>query len=89
MTPTPTPITSEECRNLIGVSLATLSRLVKAKAIPFYRVGTSKNAGVRFVREAILAWMERGGAQRGNGGRKSSHNGKREVENGNSDFLDK
>lgn len=90
MTPTPTPIKSDECRKLIGVSLATLSRLVKDGAIPHYRVGTGPNGGVRFVREAILAWMERGGARRkGNGGRKSSHNGKREVENGNSDFLDK
>jgi excisionase family DNA binding protein len=65
MTPTPTPITSEECRRLIGVSLATLSRLVKAGAIPFYRVGTGPKAGVRFQREAILAWMARGGVRRG------------------------
>src|SRR5215813_10392832 len=63
MTENPTPITCIECAKLIGVSLPTLSRLVKAKAIPFYRVGVGPKAGVRFQKEAVLAWMARGGVR--------------------------
>jgi excisionase family DNA binding protein len=56
-----TPIKSKEVCKMIGASPSTLSRLVAAEAIPFFKVGTGKNGGIRFIKEAVEAWIQRGG----------------------------
>jgi predicted DNA-binding transcriptional regulator AlpA len=78
-----TPIKSKEVCKMIGASPATLSRLVKAEAIPCFRVGTGKNGGIRFIKEAVEAWIQRGGNRAHSGSRRArgAQNGNRMADN--------
>jgi excisionase family DNA binding protein len=78
-----TPIKSKDVCQMIGASPSTLSRLVAAEAIPFFRVGTGKNGGIRFIKEAVEAWIHRGGNRPHSGTRKNrgSKNGKQMAHN--------
>jgi hypothetical protein len=54
-------IKSKAVCDMLDISPPTLSRLVKADAIPFINVGTANQPAYRFIEEKIIAWAEAGG----------------------------
>lgn len=51
-------LTSREARELLKVGRTKLWDLTHRNAIPAYRVGDGKRAGLRYKRSELLAWLD-------------------------------
>ena len=58
------PLRSKAVCEMLDISASTLSRMVRRGEIPCVRIGTGKNATVRFFEESIMSWIQRGGCRR-------------------------
>ena len=52
-------LTSREARELLKIGRTKLWELTRTNKIPAYRVGSGKNAGLRYKRTELLAWLDR------------------------------
>jgi excisionase family DNA binding protein len=52
-------LTSQEVRSLLKIGRTKLWELTKNNALPAYRVGVGKTAGLRYKRSELLEWLER------------------------------
>jgi excisionase family DNA binding protein len=52
-------LTSREARSLLKVGRTKLWDLTRRNVIPAYRIGDGKNAGLRYKRSELLAWLDR------------------------------
>ena len=52
-------LTSEEARRLLKIGRTKLWELTRKNAIPAYRVGNGRTAGLRYKRSELLEWLER------------------------------
>ena len=52
-------LTSQEARELLKIGRTKLWELTRRNLIPAYRVGEGKNAGLRYKRADLLAWLEK------------------------------
>jgi excisionase family DNA binding protein len=71
------PLRSKTVQEMLDISASTLSRMVRRGEIPCVRIGSGKNASVRFMEEALLSWIQRGGCKKVSGAhsRAGSKNG--------------
>ena len=51
-------LTSREARELLKIGRTKLWELTRTNKIPAYRVGPGKNAGLRYKRTELLAWLD-------------------------------
>ena len=51
-------LTSREARELLKIGRTKLWELTRENVIPAYRVGTGRNASLRYKRSELLAWLE-------------------------------
>ncbi len=51
-------IEAQEAAKYIGVSYATLMRMVRNKQIPHVRIGTGERSPVAFFKDSLDLWME-------------------------------
>jgi excisionase family DNA binding protein len=51
-------LTKREIASLLKISLNTLNFWICERKIPFLKLGTGKNASVRFSREEIERWLK-------------------------------
>ncbi len=57
-------LTMPEAAELVGVSERTLRRMVRKRAVPFYRIGPGRRL-IRFRRTQLVEWQKRGGKKPG------------------------
>lgn len=51
-------LTSREARELLKIGRTKLWELTRENVIPAYRVGTGRNASLRYKRSELLAWLD-------------------------------
>lgn len=51
-------LTKKEMASILRISLNTLNFWICRKKIPFLKLGTGKNAPVRFSRDEIESWLK-------------------------------
>jgi excisionase family DNA binding protein len=51
-------LTSAEARRYLKIGRTKLWQLTKEQVIPCYRLGSSRNATIRYKRSELLKWLE-------------------------------
>lgn len=51
-------LTKREIASLLKISLNTLNFWICERKIPFLKLGTGKNASVRFSRDEVESWLK-------------------------------
>jgi len=52
-------LTSAEARRYLKIGRTKLWQLTKEQVIPCYRLGSSRNATIRYKRSELLKWLEK------------------------------
>ena len=52
-------LSRKETCEMLGVTLMTLSRYMKAGRIPYYKNGTSKSSRTRFLKKDVIKFIEK------------------------------